>query len=321
MSMTPIIEIRNLRKQYPARSGASEGNLAVRGLNLSVAEGEIFSLLGPNGAGKSTTINMMSGLIAPSEGDVFIGGHSVSKAPLAVKAMIGVVPQEIALYPELSARQNLKFFGKLYGLRGAALDKRCDEVLDFIGLSNRQRDRIDTFSGGMKRRVNIGVGLLQKPRLVFMDEPTVGVDPQSRRIILDVVKTLNSEGMSVLYTTHYMEEAEEISHRIGIIDHGELIAIGSKGDLIEATGQKDAIIIKVAASSEAALAVVQGVEGVEQATLDGERIRAFAARGRKTLPLVMRALDAAQMPLLSVEVVEPNLETIFLHLTGRALRD
>jgi ABC-2 type transport system ATP-binding protein len=141
MSMTPIIEIRNLRKQYPARSGASEGNLAVRGLNLSVAEGEIFSLLGPNGAGKSTTINMMSGLIAPSEGDVFIGGHSVSKAPLAVKAMIGVVPQEIALYPELSARQNLKFFGKLYGLRGAALDKRCDEVLDFIGLSNRQRDR------------------------------------------------------------------------------------------------------------------------------------------------------------------------------------
>jgi ABC-2 type transport system ATP-binding protein len=321
MSMTPIIEIRNLRKQYPARGGAGEGNLAVRGLNFSVAEGEIFSLLGPNGAGKSTTINIMSGLIAASDGDVLIGGHSVSKAPLAVKAMIGVVPQEIALYPELSARQNLNFFGKLYGLRGAALDKRCDEVLDFIGLSNRQRERIDTFSGGMKRRVNIGVGLLQKPRLVFMDEPTVGVDPQSRRIILDVVKTLNSEGMSVLYTTHYMEEAEEISHRIGIIDHGELIALGSKGDLIEATGQKDAIIIKVAAPVTEALAVVQSVEGVEQAKPEGERIRAFAARGRKTLPLVMRALDAAQMPLLSVEVVEPNLETIFLHLTGRALRD
>ncbi|MCC7208247.1 MAG: ABC transporter ATP-binding protein, partial [Anaerolineae bacterium] len=217
--MTPIVEIRNLQKRYKPTPGASEkdrsGHLAVNDISFTIERGEIFSLLGPNGAGKTTTISMMSGLLTPTAGEVIIDGHSITTEPIAAKKLMGVVPQEIALYPELSARANLEFFGRLYGLDGAELAKRCDEVLGFIDLRDRQRERVDTFSGGMKRRVNIGVGLLHRPALVFMDEPTVGVDPQSRRSILDAVKDLNRQGMTVLYTTHYMEEASELSHRIG----------------------------------------------------------------------------------------------------------
>jgi ABC-2 type transport system ATP-binding protein len=324
--MTPIVEIRNLKKRYAPTAGASDkaGHLAVRGISLSIERGEIFSLLGPNGAGKTTTISIMSGLLAPTEGDVTIDGHSITQAPLEVKRRIGVVPQEIALYPELSARQNLEFFGRMYSLDGATLAKRCDEVLDFIGLRDRQKERIDTFSGGMKRRVNIGVGLLHKPLMVFMDEPTVGVDPQSRRSILDAVKDLNRQGMTVLYTTHYMEEAEELSHRVGIIDHGELIGCGTQGELIQQIGEKDMIMLRLGDPEQAARAVevVRTAQGVDSATLDDDgKVKILAGRGRQTLPVVLRALDAADLLPMSIEVAEPNLETVFLHLTGRALRD
>jgi ABC-2 type transport system ATP-binding protein len=199
--MTPIVEIRKLKKRYPPSPGASEGNLAVKGISLTIERGEIFSLLGPNGAGKTTTISMMSGLLTPTEGDVLIDGHSIRTEPIVVKQTLGVVPQEIALYPQLSARQNLEFFGKLYGLSGDRLAARCDAVLEVIGLKDRQKERIDSYSGGMKRRVNIGVALLHQPKIVFMDEPTVGIDPQSRRNILDTVKMLNAQGLTVLYTT------------------------------------------------------------------------------------------------------------------------
>jgi ABC-2 type transport system ATP-binding protein len=294
----------------------------VNNVSFSIERGEIFSLLGPNGAGKTTTISMMSGLLTPTAGEVIIGGHSIVKDPIAVKKLIGVVPQEIALYPELSARANLEFFGHLYGLDGAELAKRCDEVLDFIDLKDRQRERIDTFSGGMKRRVNIGVGLLHHPALVFMDEPTVGVDPQSRRNILDAVKNLNRQGMTVLYTTHYMEEASELSHRIGIIDHGELIALGSEGDLVQQVGEKDAIVLKLPEDAVArALEVARSVPGVDSAIEEEGHVRLLAGRGRQALPAVLKALDDAGIMPSSIEVIEPNLEAVFLHLTGRALRD
>lgn len=323
--MTPLVEIHGLKKRYAPKNGAGEGTLAVKGISLSIQKGEIFSLLGPNGAGKTTTISIMSGLIAPTEGDVIIGGHSITKNAVAVKKLIGVVPQEIALYPELSARTNLEFFGRLQGLGGAALAKRCDEVLEFIGLRDRQRERIDTFSGGMKRRVNIGVGLLHKPTLVFMDEPTVGVDPQSRRSILDAVKALNQQGMTVLYTTHYMEEAEELSDRVGIMDHGELIALGKQIELIQQTGVKDAIILKLPSEHiEAAQTLLRALPVISNVEVDSDhsdKLHLLSDRGRQALPHVIRALDEANMIPTAIQISEPNLESVFLHLTGRALRD
>ncbi len=319
--MPPIIEIRSLKKRYPPTAESKEGQLAVKDLTLDIEKGEIFSLLGPNGAGKTTTISMMSGLLTPTEGDVVICGHSIVKEPIAVKKLIGVVPQEIALYPTLTARQNLEFFGKMYGLRGAELAKRIDEVLVFIGLQDRQKERIEAYSGGMKRRVNIGIGLLHKPTLVFMDEPTVGIDPQSRRNILDAVKTLNAQGMTVLYTTHYMEEAQELSNRVGIMDHGELIACGKPGDLMEKVGEKDVLLIALNDTNGGPVDLVKNLPGIDGVTLEDHTLRILAGRGRQALPGVIKALDDAGYTLQSVEVKEPNLEAVFLHLTGRALRD
>jgi ABC-2 type transport system ATP-binding protein len=320
--MPPIVEIRNLKKRYAPQNGQKEGQFAVKGIDLTIERGEIFSFLGPNGAGKTTTISMMSGLLAPTEGEVQIGGHSITKDPMAVKKLIGVVPQEIALYPQLSARQNLEFFGKMYGLGSVELAQRCDEVLEFIDLKDRQKERIDSYSGGMKRRVNIGVGLLHKPTLVFMDEPTVGIDPQSRRSILDAVKALNKQGMTVLYTTHYMEEAEELSNRVGIIDHGTMIAVGKQGDLIQKVGEKDTIIIKVGEAAPKAAEATRSLPGVAGVSLGEEgKIEILAGRGRQALPTVIKALDDLRIPIQSVEIKEPNLEAVFLHLTGRALRD
>jgi ABC-2 type transport system ATP-binding protein len=319
--MAPIVEVHNLMKRYAPQPGAKEGNLAVKGLTMTIERGEIYSLLGPNGAGKTTTISMMSGLITPTEGDVLIGGRSIVKEPIEVKKLIGVVPQEIALYPTLSARANLEFFGKLYGLGGKVLASRCDEVLDFIGLRDRQKERIDSYSGGMKRRVNIGIGLLHKPQLVFMDEPTVGIDPQSRRNILDTVKQLNEQGMTVLYTTHYMEEAQELSDRVGIFDHGELIAEGQQHELMTKVGGKDIIVVKIGDDAPRACEIVKALPGIDSATIDGDTLRLLAGRGRQVLPAVIKSLDEAGIPLLSIEVKEPNLEAVFLEMTGRALRD
>ena len=199
-----IITANDLHKSYGAQA-------AVQGITFGVQRGEVFSLLGPNGAGKTTTISMLSCLLKPTSGDAIIAGHSIRREPGAVKRVIGVVPQEIALYQALSARENLMFWGQMYGLGGAELRKRVDEVLELVGLRERARDRIETYSGGMQRRINIAAGMLHRPQVMFMDEPTVGIDPQSRRNILDMVKQLNAQGMTVLYTTHYMEEAQELS--------------------------------------------------------------------------------------------------------------
>jgi ABC-2 type transport system ATP-binding protein len=334
--MQTLVEVRDIAKTFKGKNGSPVE--AVKGVSLDIRKGEIFSLLGPNGAGKTTTISMISGLLSATRGDAKIGGYSISKQPLDAKKLLGTVPQEIALYPTLSARQNLEFFGKMYGMGGAALNQRVDEVLDFIDLSDRQKDLIETFSGGMKRRVNIGVGLLHKPQLLYMDEPTVGIDPQNRRRILDTVKRLQHEqGMTVLYTSHLMEEVQEISDRIAIIDHGKIIAQGTLGELIQQIGEEDRISFRVGeqpvppALLDQLQTSVSGVTNAryEQRAQAGEDsiheadgvITILAKRGRKALPELLRIVDDAGVTVQSVEVREPDLEAVFLQLTGRALRD
>ncbi len=330
-----MVETLDLAKTYPERNGSAIE--AVKGIDLQIKQGEIFSLLGPNGAGKTTTISMISGLLEPTRGDARIGGYSITRQPLQAKALLGVVPQEVALYPRLSARQNLEFFGKMYGLAGKELARRVDEVLEFIDLADRQRDRIDTYSGGMKRRVNIAAGLLHHPQVVYMDEPTVGIDPQSRRRILDTVKQLRDQsGITVLYTTHLMEEAQELSDRVAIIDHGEIIALGTQGDLIQQVGEEDRLLFKVGdvVLDQAFLTRIRNsVEGVTQAVFDppgeaGEEkantsglLIVHAKRGRKALPFILHLAEEMDVEIQSVEVREPDLEAVFLNLTGRALRD
>lgn len=331
--METLVEARGLVKTYKRGDGTEVQ--AVKGVNLDIYRGEIFSLLGPNGAGKTTTISMISGLVTPTSGEAKIGGYSITRQPLDAKQLIGVIPQEIALYPILTARQNLDFFGRMYGMGGAELNKRIDEVLEFIDLKDRQNDKIQTFSGGMKRRVNIGVGLLHKPQLVYMDEPTVGVDPQSRRRILDTVLALRSEyGMTVLYTTHLMEEAQELSNRIAIIDHGEIIALGTLTELMHQIGEEDRLVLKVTERNvpqELLDRIKSQVVGITDARIETPPVEADAAeetqvvvlaqRGRKALPDVIRIATECGVTVSSVEVREPDLESLFLKLTGRALRE
>ena len=259
-----------------------------------------------------------------------IGGHDLQGESLAARALLGVVPQELALYEDLSARQNLRFFGRLSGLGGRELERLVDETLEFIDLTERQRERVRSFSGGMKRRLNIGIGLLHQPQLVYMDEPTVGVDPQNRRRILDTVLRLREErGMTVLYTTHLMEEAQELSDRVGIIDHGRLIAEGTVGELVLQAGEQDRIEIELADDSRPDAGLLPGLErelpGVTRIQVDGSgehsRLMVHADRGRQVLSPLISALGGAGLKLRSVSVQEPNLETVFLQLTGRALRD
>jgi ABC-2 type transport system ATP-binding protein len=314
--MTAILEVHNLVKRY--------GDFAaVKGISFDIKEGEIFSLLGPNGAGKTTTISMLSTLFAPTSGEAVIGGHSVKREPMSVRAIIGVVPQDIALYDDLTARENLTFWGQMYGLGGTPLKKRIDEVLAQIGLSDKANQRVKTYSGGMKRRVNIGVGLLHKPRLLFMDEPTVGIDPQSRRAILDTVKDLNRQGMSVLYTTHYMEEAQELSHRVGIIDHGQMIALGTQKELTRQVGERDTLRLHVGEDhhSDKLADAVKSVSGVIHASATDHQVVVIVPSASDALaPIVTKANDVG-VKIRSVDIQEPNLEAVFLNLTGRALRD
>ena len=324
--MELMIETHDLAKTFKTANG--EELQAVKGIDLEIRKGEIFSLLGPNGAGKTTTISMISGLVEPTRGDAKIGGFSITKQPLEAKRLMGVVPQEIALYRTLTGRQNLEFFGKMYGLRGGLLGERVDEVLEFVGLTDRQKDKVENYSGGMKRRLNVGVGLLHKPELVYMDEPTVGIDPQSRRRILDTVMELRDErGMAVLYTTHLMEEAQELSDRVGIMDHGEIIALGTQDELIQRVGEVDTLILKIGGSGiDEGLPdqLQRDVPGITQVLVeqgDEGQITISAKRGRKALPDVIQLTEAAGVEVQSVAVQEPDLEAVFLHLTGRALRD
>lgn len=309
---------------------------AVCDVSFSMNEGEIFSLLGPNGAGKTTTLSMLSCLITPTSGTATIAGHDILTESLAVRSIIGVVPQEIALYDDLTANQNLRFWGSLYDLSGRELSARIDEVLEQVGLTDRAGDRIKTYSGGMKRRINIAAGLLHRPRLLFMDEPTVGIDPQSRRRILDMILELREQGISILYTTHYMEEAEELSDRVGIIDHGQLVALGTQSELTQLIGGQDTVRLHLADYAEGSVLVAEPPElsgngsmlslyrevpGVVNASRNDGEIVVNVDDAGAVLPALLSRTDAAGLRIRSVDIEEPNLEAVFLHLTGRALRD
>ncbi len=318
--MAAIITIRKLSKQYHP----PDGPLAVDQIDLRIQEGEIFSLLGPNGAGKTTLIAILCGLFPPTSGDAVIAGHSIVQNPMAVKEIIGVVPEEIALYSQLSGRQNLRYFGLLYGLGGQELDQAIDDVLTVIGLADRVDDKVGRYSSGMKRRLNVGVGLLHKPRIVLLDEPTVGLDPASRRRILDLVLELKRDhGATILYTTHYMEEAHELSDRVGIIHHGKIIALGTPDELIQTIHAEDTLRLQVGVSEVSAAVVdaLQQVRGVKQVSAGGGAITLSLLHAADVLPEILGLVEESGISVHSLTVQQPNLEAVFLGLTGQRLTE
>ncbi len=329
--MPVILEAENLVKKYGE-------NVAVKGISFTMEEGEVFGLLGPNGAGKSTTISMLTCLFPPTEGRIRIYGHDVVKEANQVKRLIGIVPQDLALYPTLNARTNLTFYGQMFGLGGADLKQRVETVLQYVAMTDRANDPVKTYSGGMKRRINLAVGLVHSPRILFLDEPTVGVDPQSRNHIFESVERLNREqGMSILYTSHYMEEVERLCHRVAIVDRGQIIAQDTPKNLVamlgggivqigllkedEALRQAVEKLGEVKAASFVTTAAPETGEGgaVSQARRIILKVEA-RRQAHDALVQVIQLFNELNVPMLSVEMLEPNLETVFLHLTGKSLR-
>ncbi len=319
-----ILEANEIVKKYG-------DNMAVNKMNFTMNEGEVFGLLGPNGAGKSTAISMLTCLFPPTSGTVTVYGHDVVRDAAEVKKLIGVVPQDIALYPTLSARDNLRFFGEMYGLNGRDLKERVDTVLEYVAMAERAKDAINTYSGGMKRRINLAAGLIHSPKIIFLDEPTVGVDPQSRNHIFESVERLNDEqGMAVLYTTHYMEEAERLCDRVAIVDRGQVIAMDTPKNLIGMLGG-GLIQVGLAREDKALREAVAGLSEVRVASflpsadetgLDNKAVLKVEARQQvnELLVQLIRLFNEKDVQVLSLETLEPNLETVFLHLTGKSLR-
>ncbi len=307
-----MLEVKKLVKRYGSK-------LAVSDISFSVSKGEIYGLLGPNGAGKSTTINIITGLIRKDGGSVTIGGLDLDKDLNQAKYLLGIVPQDLAIYNDLTALQNVKFFGALYGLKGSALHKQAMETLAFVGLEDKAKELVKTFSGGMKRRLNIACGLVHRPRLLILDEPTVGIDPQSRNHIMEAILKLNQEGMTILYTTHYMEEAEQLCNRIAIMDAGQIVAQGNLTELRSLIEEDWYINLKV--KGEAPLAALRQVAGVEQIDLNGNALR-FQCKNKHTqLRDILDVLAQHGTEILDMAIEEPNLEDVFLTLTGKRLRD
>jgi len=336
--MAAILEVDNLKKKY----GDFE---AVKGVSFSVEEGEVFGLLGPNGAGKTQTISMLTGVVTPTSGTARIGGHDIRKEMGEVKKINGLVPQDLALYPTLTARANLNFFGRIYGLGGKELKERVEDVLRIVALTDRADKPVDTFSGGMKRRVNIAAGLIHQPRLLFLDEPTVGVDPQSRNHIFESVMRLNRErGMSIVYTSHYMEEVELLCTRAAIIDQGRIIAMDTIKNLIDMLGG-GVVHVGLGKCDEALLKKLSALPGVKEATLipqpgaplpaegtdveakerpavaAGQLVKIVAEHSQQAVVSLISYLNEKDIALTSLEILEPNLESVFLHLTGKKLRE
>lgn len=294
---------------------------AVDGISLEVNKGEVFGLLGPNGAGKSTTISMISTLITPSSGNITFDGKDIGSEPMAIRKRLGVVPQDIALYPTLSGYENLAFWGSMYGLKGSELKHRIGEVSEIIGLNGRLKDRVDKYSGGMKRRINIGAALLHRPELLIMDEPTVGIDPQSRNHILDTVLELNRQGMTIIYTSHYMEEVEYLCSRICIMDQGRIIASGTKEELVGLVKERTRIFLKLDKADEEILGILKKVKGVSEAELVNDEVAVAGENIDIILADIIASLTGHGRRISSIDVRKPDLETVFLHLTGKALRD
>ena len=313
--MPGIVEAVGLTKRYPGASAP-----AVDAISFTVNEGEIFGLLGPNGAGKTTLISMLSCLAAPDGGSAQVGGCDLVRDRNAVKRMIGLVPQELALYPSLSAHENLLCFGGLYGLRGAELRANIRRVLAMVGLADRANDRVETLSGGMKRRINIAAGLLHAPRVLFLDEPTVGVDPQSRNFIFDGIEALRRAGMTMLYTTHYMEEAQRLCDRVAIVDQGRVIALDTPKALMDAHGGVVSLVVE-GGDAAAAAQTLAGLEGIVRASAADGRILVQSQNPAAILGRVVEVATAAGLQIRAIEILEHNLESVFLDLTGRRLRD
>lgn len=307
-----MITVTDLKKTY--------GNItALKGISFSIKQGEFFGLLGPNGAGKSTTIGIMSTLVVPDTGSVVIDGHDLKKESIVCKKTIGVVPQEIALYNELSAVDNLIFWGSLYGVKKDVLQERIDDTLKLFGLYDRRNDKVKTYSGGMKRRINIASALLHKPKILFMDEPTVGIDPQSRNLIFEVVQKLHKEGMTIVYTTHYMEEAERFCDRIAIIDNGTIIAQGTLDELKHQGGEKESIVVSGSGITEESLAKLK-LLGYEVSILD-ERLQFLSKNLKTEMPKMIMACNDNGIEISHIDIRGVNLESVFLSLTGKQLRD
>jgi ABC-2 type transport system ATP-binding protein len=309
-----VLGVKALVKRYG-------GHTVVDGVSFHIEAGETYGLLGPNGAGKTTIISMVAGLIPADSGTIELAGSAMTPASTRVKRHIGLVPQELAIYPDLTAKENLRFFGRLQGLGGQELKKRTQDVLDLIGLADRAGEQTKKFSGGMKRRLNIGIGLLHRPTLLILDEPTVGVDPQSRNAILESVEGLAGEGMAVLYTTHYMEEAERLCDRIAIIDEGRIQAEGTRGQLVELTGGVDRIDLHGSGNTSAAATALRQLPGVQHVDGGASGLILTVHNGPGLLAPIVAEAGGAGMALTSVEIVRPDLESVFLHLTGKALRD
>jgi ABC-2 type transport system ATP-binding protein len=307
--MPAALDVTDLRKQF--------GDLvAVSGVSFEARAGEVFGLLGPNGAGKS-----ISGLIVPSGGRASVLGHDVARDRRASRQELGVVPQELALYDDLSARQNLSYWGAAYGMRGDALTSRVDEVLDRIGLADRAREPVKRFSGGMKRRLNVGCGLVHRPKVLLLDEPTAGVDPQSRVKLLDLVREEVQQGTCVLYTTHYMEEAQALCDRLAIIDRGALLATGTLDELRRVIGEKDIVRLSGRFDPVGVRAAIEGVDEAEVISLDASSLMLAVEGASRKLPAILGAVSVAGGEVHETSLSQPSLESLFIKLTGRALRD
>ncbi len=309
-----IVEVNNLVKSFNDLT-------AVNGVNFAILQGEIFGLLGPNGAGKTTTISMLTCLLVPTSGTASIDDRDVVSKAKAVKGIIGLVPQDLAVYPQLSARDNLLFFGRIYGLKGRQLQQRVNDLLELVGLYDRANDLVRTFSGGMKRRINIAAGLLHQPQVLFLDEPTVGVDPQSRNFIFDNIERLNRQGMTILYTTHYMEEAERLCHRVAIIDHGQIIAMDTPKALIDSLGGGIIRLGLPETTKQTFIDQLQKLPAVKNSSLQDNILSVQTHHSQEALAQIIQLLNTANMTISTLEILEPNLESVFLHLTGRKLRD
>ncbi|MBU5266331.1 ABC transporter ATP-binding protein [Virgibacillus proomii] len=310
-----MLELVNISKKF-------KQNYAVRNLNMFIERGEIVGLLGPNGAGKSTAISIMSSLVEPTQGDIYFNNHRILKKPKPLRKITGIVPQEIALYIDLTAEENLQFFGRIYQLKGAKLKERVNDVLQIIGLTDRRKEVVKKFSGGMKRRLNIGVALLHEPELIIMDEPTVGIDAQSRNYILETVKRLNKEkNVTVLYTSHYMEEVEYLCDRIYIMDKGNLIASGTKEEIRRILSGEKTIVIKANRLTELFINELKTHPLINSINVEEKQITIMVAKEVNMFADLIKLAEKASLELSSVNIKTPTLEDVFLHLTGRALRD
>lgn len=310
-----MIEVQSLKKSFKKK-------VAVENMNFYLEDGESVGLLGPNGAGKSTAISMISTLIPPTQGSITYNGKDALTKPDELRKDLGVVLQEIALYEELSAYENMKFFGKVYGLSGKLLEDRIQEILKLVGLTGRQKEAVETYSGGMKRRINLAVALMHKPKTLIMDEPTVGIDPQSRNYILDMVRNLNrEEGLTVLYTSHYMEEVEKLCDRVYIMDEGRVIASGTKEELKSILSNEETVTIQVDEAKEAFADLLSSQQGITQVMKNDQGYSLITSRGEQLLEEIFDYAKQTHVKILSIHVQTPTLEDVFLHLTGRKLRD